>query len=264
MLDLSTRDWNAAVVEAAGLAGVPRSRLLPDDAAGGEFVCAGRRLPCFPAVGDQQAALLGVQLNVGELSINSSTGSQVGVLTEQLELGDYQTRPFFKGKWLNTLTHLPAGRSLNVLVELLSALAVAQGRPLEDPWSHIARSAESAQDSELVVDLSFFAGPLGDHGAIRGITTENLTVGGLFRAAFRNMAENYECCARRLRPLADWPAVVLSGGLPQKIPILRELIAQRYTAPVRLSEATEETLLGLQVLARRIFAAEASTASAGS
>ncbi|MFO1007169.1 MAG: hypothetical protein U0929_14500 [Planctomycetaceae bacterium] len=95
------------------------------------------------------------------------------------------------------------------------------------------------------MSLSFFDGPLGREGQLTGITTENLTIGNLFRAAFESMAETYDRLARILWPSCDWQRVVLSGGLTQSVPILRELIERRFPGKVVESTATEETLLGL-------------------
>ena len=47
--------------------------------------------------------------------------------------GDYQFRPYFDKQYLKTLTHLLAGRSLNVLVDLLSEIPREQGFEIEDP-----------------------------------------------------------------------------------------------------------------------------------
>jgi hypothetical protein len=93
------------------------------------------------------------------------------------------------------------------------------------------------------VDLAFFRGPLGSHGRIDGITTENLSVGHLFHAALRAMADNYARVALGFGP-AEWQAVVLSGGLTQSAPLLRQVIEQRFPVQIRES-AREETLLGL-------------------
>jgi len=90
---------------------------------------------------------------------------------------------------------------------------------------------------------------MGDRGAIRNITTDNLTVGSLFRAAFDHMADNYAHCASRLSPERAWDRVVLSGGLARNVPYLRERIASRFACPLRLHGTEEETLQGLLVLA---------------
>ena len=96
----------------------------------GELALPGRRIPCYPALGDQQCALYGIDLQEDELSLNVSTGSQVSRITRQLDLGPYQSRRYVDDLYLNTITHLPAGRSLNVLVDLLTELSKADGRPL--------------------------------------------------------------------------------------------------------------------------------------
>jgi hypothetical protein len=171
--------------------------------------------------------------------------------TAQFQPGRYQTRKFFGGDWLNTVTHLPAGRSLNVLVDLLTELARDEGITLPNPWQQIISKASAAGSDELQVDLAFFAGPLGSTGSVGGITTENLTVGHLFYAAFRAMADNYSRCADWLDANRDWKSVVLSGGLTQSAPVLRSLIQERFAAPLRESSG-EETLLGLLELARSV------------
>ncbi len=231
----------------------------------------GRELTVYPTLGDQQCALCGAGLQIGDLSINVSTGSQVSCITREFTPGPYQSRYYFNGTFLNTITHVPAGRSLNALVDVLLELrggGEAQGQqvasiahpstltPQPSPWEFIARAAAAAPDGAggLQCSLSFFDGPLGREGQISGITTENLSVGNLFRAAFESMAENYDRLARVLWPSGDWQRVVLSGGLTQSVPILRELIERRFPGQVVESHATEETLLGLLDVAREVHA----------
>ena len=220
----------------------------------GTWTIDGRTLAVYPTLGDQQCALRGAGLKLGDLSINVSTGSQVSCITREFIPGPYQSRFYFNGTYLNTITHLPAGRSLNALVELLTALPSAHSIPLSNPWPIIARLAAEAPDGAggLKCSLSFFDGPLGREGQISGITTENLTVGHLFRAAFESMADNYERLAKILWPSGDWQRVVLSGGLTQSVPILRELIERKFPGQVVESTATEETLLGLLDVAREV------------
>ncbi|MBX3443330.1 MAG: hypothetical protein KF774_13070 [Planctomyces sp.] len=255
-MNLESGAWHGPVFEAAGAGAFPHSRLQPFLEPMGRVRVGNASIPCYPAVGDHQAALRGVGLEEGELSINCSTGSQVSQATRTLVLGDYQSRPFFGGRSLNTLTHLPAGRSLNVLLDLLLELPRALGHEVRDPWDWIARESSAAPAEELDVDLSFFAGPMGDRGRIGNIRTDNLRVGPLFRAAFRNMAENYARCAVRISPARDWSAVLVSGGLPQKIPALREQIASHFETACRFSSETEETLAGLLSMAQEIASGE--------
>jgi hypothetical protein len=215
----------------------------------GTLNLGGHKIPCYTPVGDYQSALAGAFLREGELSLNISTGSQVSLLRPQADFGNYQTRPFFDGRFLRSITHIPAGRSLNILVKLLSELAQAQQIELADPWAYITRAAAAAQNRELKVNLAFFNSTCGDHGAITDIREEELTVGHLFRGAFQNMADNYFASALRLSPQQEWGRLVFSGGLAQKIPLLRELICAKFQADYRMCATTEDTLLGLMALA---------------
>ncbi|HWB11413.1 MAG TPA: FGGY family carbohydrate kinase [Pirellulales bacterium] len=243
MLDLPITDWHHEALELAGLNELRLPSLARREEPVGDLSLAGRRLQVFGSYGDQQCALRGVGLQRDELSLNISTGSQVSRRSAEFLPGPYLTRKYFFGDYLNTVTHLPAGRSLNTLVDLLTELARAEGIALRDPWKTIHRATMAVETTDLSVDLAFFRGPLGSHGRIDGITTENLSVGHLFHAAFRAMADNYARVAGGFGR-ADWKAVVLSGGLTQSAPRLRQVLDQRFPVPTRES-AGEETLLGL-------------------
>jgi sugar (pentulose or hexulose) kinase len=184
-----------------------------------------------------------------EVSLNIATGSQVSRMTPQLILGDYQTRPFFEGKFLNTFTYPPGGRALNVIVDLLCELPRSQGLTLKDPWETLTEAAEEVDDTDLEVDLNFFATARGDRGRIANIRQDNLTIGHLFRAAFQNMAESFYECAVRLDPDESWNNLLFSGGLACKLEVLRRVIQERFEATHRMTPFQEDTLFGLLILA---------------
>lgn len=260
-LDVAGGTWHAEALAAAGLEALRWPPITPLTEPAGTYRVGGRAIPCYRAVGDAQCALVGAGLVPGELSINISTGSQVSALRDAPSTGDFQTRPFFDGRALHSIIGIPAGRALNVLVGLLGELATAHGATTFEPWPYLLRAAEAAPDSELRVSLGFFAGAEGAHGAIEGIREGNLTAGGLFRAAFRQMAANYEAAALRLFPDRSWRQVVLSGGLAHQSPLLRAMIAARLDAPVHLAPI-EDTLAGLLALALTCSGASASVAEA--
>jgi sugar (pentulose or hexulose) kinase len=248
-LNLESLSWHEEVI---GKLGLNRLR-WPAVRAQGEVVgyvnLNGKRVPCYPPVGDYQCALAGALLGAEELSLNIATGSQISRMISALTLGDYQTRPYFDGKFLNTFTGLPAGRSLNVLVDLLGEMPKAQGMELEDPWKWIAKAAADAPDAGLALDLNFFGPVRPGQGQISNIRAGNLTVGQLFRAAFQHMADTNLQHALRIWPEKGWKNLLFSGGLASKLEILRRIIQARFAASCRVAPFEEDTLFGLLILA---------------
>ncbi len=248
VLDVAAGRWHRGVIERLGLDQLIWPEIVRQGTVVGQFECAGKLIPVFTPVGDFQCSLVGALVEPDELSLNISTGSQVSRLTRRLEFGPYQTRPFVDDLYVNTVTTIPAGRALNSLVALLSELATGQGLKLGDPWPYIAAAAAEASDPKLRARISFFASAVGESGELTNLREAELTVGHLFRAAFQNMADNYLACAQRLRGDEPWRRLVFSGGLVQKIEVLRQLICAAFEAPYRYSPVAEDALLGLLVL----------------
>ncbi len=247
-LDVRHGNWHHEALTRLGLDRLAWPAIEPLTKPAGVYHIDGQAIPCYRAVGDAQCSLIGAGLTGGELSINIATGSQVSLLREQPARGSIQTRPFFDQRFLTTLVGLPAGRALNLLVALLTELASAAQMPIADPWDYLLKAAAAAPDSDLRINLAFFAGAEQAHGAIEHINEGNLSAGGLFRAAFRQMAENYYVAAwssRSHEGLAT-PGTDRRPGPP--IGLLRDFIAQRFGCDYRLGPA-EDALTGLLTLA---------------
>jgi len=257
-LNLETLSWHEAVIERLGLHILHWPPLLRQGAIVGYLHVNGKAVPCYAPVGDYQCALVGALLGVDELSLNIATGSQISRLMPGLALGDYQTRPFFDGRYLIVFTALPAGRSLNVLVDLLCEIAKAQGVGLPDPWPWIARAAADTPETDLEVDLNFFGAPPMGRGQIANIRGGNLTVGHLFRATFKHIAERNFELALRLWPEMAWKNLVFSGGLACKFEVLRASIVKRFATRHRIAPFSEDTLFGLLILAT-VFSGRAAS-----
>jgi len=249
-LNIESLSWHRPVIEKLGLSAVRWPEIVAQGAVVGEYRVGSRRLPVFAPVGDYQCSQVGAFLDEGEMSVNISTGSAVIQLARHREFGDFQTRPWFDGRFLKTITHIPGGRALNALVRLLSELATAQGLGLRDPWDYILAEAAKLASTDLRVDPAFYFSALGNRGALTNVREENLTVGHLFHAAFSGMADNYARCATRLSPGRDWTRLVFSGGVALKTPLLRRLICDRLGQTHRLAASEEDTLLGLLALSR--------------
>ena len=254
--DLERSDWHHDLIRTLGLDHLRWPVIRKQGEVVGHLKVGANSVPCYAPVGDAQAALVGALLNTDELSLNIATGAQVSRLTNELCLGDYQTRPFFDGKFINTFSYPPAGRSLNVLVGLLTELAASQKIDLKEPWAYISQAASKVDRTDLQVDLNFYSSPEGDRGRISNIRADNLTIGHLFRAALTNMVESYYGCALKLWPEKAWKSLLFSGGLACKLEVLRTAIQAKCGTSYRVAPFSEDTLFGLLILAC-VFSGEA-------
>jgi xylulokinase len=243
-LRLSTGEWHREVIGKLGLDGLRWPPVWPSGTRVGDW----EGVPCYASVGDQQCALAGALLEEGELSINIGTGSQVAMLCDEAAPAPIQTRPYFGGQLLRTITHIPAGRALSALIGLLTDLG---GEPPHDVWERIGRAVERVPETDLRAAITFYPGPCGSSGFLENLHEGNLTAGHVFRAVFESMARNYESCKSRLDPEAKARRIVFSGGVARQFGVLRELTAKAIGLPYRLSPHPEDTLYGLMVLAKR-------------
>lgn len=218
-----------------------------------EFKMENHKVKCLPALGDQQAALLGAGFEKeGDLSFNLGTGAQVSRLTRTIELADkYQTRPYFNNYYLQSIPHLPSGRAFNVFIRFFQDVLRVFGLEKTDAeiWSSLLNEEKKCNYSDLSVDLSFFQTPLTNHqvGSIENIGEHELTVGKLMKAIITQMASNFINIAQIIEPdHSKIKRLVFSGGVARRIDQIRNGIISYYgdTIPVIVSE--DETLIGLK------------------
>lgn len=264
-LEIASRAWHVDVIARLGFDRLAWPTLQEFFEPVGTLRVGRSDIPCYTPVGDQQAALAGAGIEEGELSVNVGTGSQVSMLSDKVRSGDHQSRPYFDGLFLDTVTHIPAGRALNALVRLLIELAESEGVRIADPWFHIARAVDRTRFTDIEIALDFFPGVFGSEGRIEHIHEENLTVGNLFRAAFERMAENYGKAAEIVSGGRPYSSAVFSGGLVRKLPELRDVIVRRLgLSNWRICPTEEESLLGLLALSLVVSGRAVSVRAAAS
>ena len=244
--------WNDELRRELGLESL-RMPVVSLDEHANEALVFGRRWKVWSPVGDQQASLLGVGLELTDMSVNVATGSQVSVLCSLLPCSlstEYTIRPFFWGGLLATVTHLPAGRAINYWVAALGELAQDAGMTVHECWARLIDKASKIPIASLPdMDLSIFPCATGERGSVSELTEDNLSAASLFRSAIRSMATNYRWAASRL-PGDSFNRVIASGGICQRIPMLRADISELIGLPVVSSPVIEDTLNGLLRYAR--------------
>lgn len=250
LYDLSESNWNLRLIKQI----TPKEIIFPE--IGNEpasFSLNNKNYHVHVAIGDQQAALLGAGLaDKGNLSFNLGTGAQVSLLSDTLKYSpQFQTRPYFNNKYLQTIPHIPSGRALNVFFRFTKNILEKFSYQVSDEiiWNEIQNSSKSCHGNELGIDLSFFENAITDTdtGALSNINEKNLTFDNLFRSIIAQMAKNIQCKADELLSCADlkYPEkLIFSGGISRRFSALRELIAARYPNAEQTVSA-DETLWGL-------------------
>lgn len=205
----------------------------------------------LPAIGDHQAALFGAGMNGKVISFNLGTGAQVSVMCDNIELSEeYQVCPFFGGKYIKRIPHLPSGRALNVYFrffkEVVNLLSV--GISDEQLWKILLEEAEKDTVKALSFEMSFFENPMTKKtvGSITNISEFGFTVGSVISGAIEGMIKNYIWAANKLcKTDIGIDTIIFSGGIASKISLIREEIVKAFPMVSNVIIARDETLIGL-------------------
>lgn len=249
LYDIQKGQWNSNLIDFVSVKNISFPQIGIGTLA---FMLEGHQVVCLPALGDQQAALLGAGFEkIDDISFNLGTGAQVSRLTDRVELSpNYQTRPYFNGYYLKSIPHLPSGRALNVFVRFFKNILQVFGVEKSDGdiWECLLKEEKECDHSDLKVDLSFFQTPLSDYevGSICNIGEHELTAGKLMKAIINQMVNNFVTIADRMEPdKTKIKRLVFSGGVARRIGSLREGIISHYGNNISVVVSEDETLVGL-------------------
>lgn len=223
--------WAEHLIRKAGAQQLRFPRLTGDMEICGHYHWKGLSIPVYPDVGDQQAGALGsLARPETDAIINIGTGATLGLISPHFQVGSFETRPFFDGHYLYTLSRLPGGRNLAVLIHFLQKSAQAiTGQPVTENqvWEAVGRSLTRLDSRGLTVDCSFYKTETADCGHIGGIYYDNLELSTLFSAALEDMARTHAAALERICPgKAGLQRLVFSGGMPGRLPLLRQALQQ--------------------------------------
>ncbi|MEM1485771.1 FGGY family carbohydrate kinase [Oscillospiraceae bacterium PP1C4] len=250
LFDVVAHQWSKGIIEKAGFGKIKLPKIAQSDfEVCGYYRCCGQEIPVYPDYGDQQTAILGCLSQDADMVVNIATASQLSVTTAKFTPGDYEIRPYFENKYINTISNMPGGRNLAVLTDFLGEICEQIGGcevTTSQVWNAVLKEFEP--DSQgLRIDTDFYATPASvDGGSISGITPANLSIRSLFTAAFEDMAEKYSRGIRTL--LGDDSTkgrLVFSGGVSWKTPQLLELVSRTTGIPYTLSSIPDEVFHGL-------------------
>lgn len=250
LVDLRVNEWSPSLLEKLGLCGIRLPRIVADLSPIGHYRSGGRIIRIFPDIGDQQAAVLGCAVEQGEIHVNVGTAAQLAMVESRFVPGDYEVRPYFEGLYLNTVSRMPGGRNLDVLVALFAEVGREifgdrDGAP--KVWSYLTSRCRDTDARGLSIDVGFYELPdrLAD-GSIDHIVKDNLTIQTVYAAALRNMARVYAQYGAVLNHSQPYRGrFIFAGGVAWNNPMLLEAVAAETGNKVALAPMKDEVFVGL-------------------
>ena len=261
LFDLKTGNWNEKLLKICSRINVVFPKISDERIT---FVYGSNTIVAFPAIGDQQAALLGTGIDTeNSLSFNLGTGAQISKLEKKIILSSlYQTIPFFKNYYLKTIPHIPSGRAINVYIRLIQDTLKTFGisYEIEKIWEVILNQVKISDKSAMVFDMSFFENSVTDFstGSILNIGEYDLSFGNLFRGIFEQLTCNYLVIAKKIQPDKNKiEKIYFSGGVARKIDFITENIIAQYPENCEIFICEDETLKGLNEYGKMLIGAMA-------
>lgn len=248
LYDLRVKNWNVKLLDTVSENYVIFPSIGMEEMI---FEFENSKIHALPAIGDQQAALLGAGLKDEQtLSFNLGTGAQVSTLVSKPLCGNqFQIRPYFWGMYLKTIPHLPSGRAVNVYIRFVKeVLSCFQIQAEDEKIWEVLLEEEDKIEGSMICDLSFFENPITDHvtGSISNIGEHSFTIGNLMSSIFKQMGQNFIWAADRIESNpANVDKVVFSGGVARKIKKIRDYIIMHYPKDIEVKVVSDETMMGL-------------------
>lgn len=250
LADVPARAWDSGLRELLGFERIRLPKIADSDfQVCGTYRCGESEIPVYPDYGDQQIAILGCLASPEDTIVNIATASQISTFSKEFEPGDYEIRPYFENKYINTISNMPGGRNLDVLIHFIQECAgrITGGEiSAKQVWDAVL-DGFTQESRGLCVNLGFYDTPANvDGGGISHIKPENFGLNPLFSAAFMQMAHSYSESIQTLsHGAAPRGKLVFSGGVSWKTPQLLRIAGDYTGLPYRLSSIPDEAFSGL-------------------
>ena len=84
-----------------------------------QYKSNGYSLKIHPDYGDMQISITGSGIRAGDVVVNIATGAQVIRYDTEFKPREYEIRPYLEGSYLYTISNMPSGRNLDVLIRFI-------------------------------------------------------------------------------------------------------------------------------------------------
>jgi hypothetical protein len=200
------------------------------------------RIPVYVPVGDQQASLLGANINSSRIVVNIGTGGQVAAIVTKPEDMCNQVRPFFDGQYISTRTHLPAGRFLASLIFFLQEkLLIQVNYEILSSWKF---------KEEVTIPVGRLK-PESCEEILLEIQENGYSIESAVSIILKSIAVSYlEAIKEIITP--QQTEVMFAGGVGQKFKNIQDFICEELSLVGLVAPSEETTLQGLAYLTKQL------------
>lgn len=204
-----------------------------------------REVGVFGGFGDMQTALYGSSLREGQIGVNIGTGSQIAQISSNIpdKRKKIDLKPFF-GKFINSITHIPAGRSFNYIEKNLYKK--------NDFWEKLSEvNFENKESNSDLFNLNIFENnwrySKKNLSHIKSAFKKNQNSFPIILDSFCN---EYRKALSLINETKEFDSIVLSGGKLKELKFVKTFFSNLdgYRIQFRSSNEIDETLIGLHKL----------------
>ncbi|MBQ7785148.1 MAG: hypothetical protein IJ381_03250 [Clostridia bacterium] len=263
LADIFNGCWYQPLIEKLGFAGIELPKLAMDLSICGYYEADGQRIAVYPDTGDVQTCIHGGGALEGDVAVNMATAGQVCMVHKASSIGRgdpryYEIRPHFDGLYCHTISRMPSGRNMEVLVDLIAEIGekiYGQKATSAEIWKKLGETGSAQSTQGLSVDVSFYETPeqLAD-GGISHIDRANLTLENLFGAAYADLGRKYAYYIRMMEEAVGQKAtrMVFCGGAVRNNPMIRRALENEVGLEGLLFGSGDEVHEGMMRLAKSI------------
>lgn len=229
-----------------GLETLSWPKASPDDCVEvGQVKFDDRYIPCFGGYGDLQASVFGVRAEERDWIINLGTGSQIITFANPVGT-NFEKRQFFNQKEISCVTHIPAGRTLNMYAQFFQE--VRQESDSDYFWKKLSSvSAKSTTQNNPKFELATFPEAVNfqNGGAIKEIFENEFGVETFFQGLLYSFLKQYHDILVAEDPSMDRP-ISIAGNMAVVMPNIRHWFTQNWKSEIKiLTGSSDPTIDGM-------------------
>ena len=253
LFDIETCQFDS---EACNRAGIDRT-MLPEVIQGERMLgTTDNGIQIAVPIGDNQAGILGLVRESGDVVLNIGTSSQISMVSDSIRKeSDLDCRPYVGGKYLLLGAGLCGGTSFRMLNRFFREVIGECSAEISESemFRCMTQAAENAYKKGGGLKVATqFRGKRSDpklRGSISGIDMTNFTPGNLTLGFYRGVCEEMFDAYKKMGADPEKGQLLLCGNALRNNDLLRTLCKEIFGRAGQLMEQKEETAVGAAKLA---------------